>query len=90
MGDDIPEYWQIFNSVTNPKIIAQGILKVDKEYMPDRVRFTNWTSARLNMWDYYVPEGQSNGDSAVALYWNERTLGKDASFSCKTFLVLVN
>lgn len=87
-GDDIPEYWQIFNSVTNPKIIAQGILKVDKEYMPDRVRFTNWTSARLNMWDYYVPEGQSNGDSAVALYWNERTLGKDASFSCKTFFGL--
>lgn len=84
-GEEIPEFWQAFDNLTNPKVIAQGTLKVDKASTPDRVRFTNWRSAVGNPWDYVRPAGSSNGDSAVCLYWNEQTLEKDDTLACKTF-----
>lgn len=84
-GDEIPEFWQAFDSLTNPNVIAQGTLKLDKTSTPDRVRFTNWGSATSNPWDYVRPAGSGNGDSAVCLYWNEKSVGKDDVFSCKTF-----
>lgn len=84
-GDEIPEFWQAFDSLTNPNVIAQGTLKLDKSSTPDRVRFTNWGSATSNPWDYIRSSGSSNGDSAVCLYWNEKSVGKDDIFSCKTF-----
>lgn len=84
-GEEIPEFWQAFDNLTNPKVIAQGTLKVDKASTPDRVRFTNWRSAVGNPWDYVRPAGSSNGDSAVCLYWNEQMLEKDDTLACKTF-----
>ena len=84
-GEDIPEFWQAFDKLTNPTVIAQGTLKVDKASTPDRVRFTNWGSARSNQWDYIRSTGSPNGDSAVCLYWNEQTLEKDDTLACKTF-----
>jgi len=84
-GHDISEFWQAFDSLTNPNIIAQGTLKLDKSSTPDRVRFTNWGSARSNPWDYTKSAGSRNGDSAVCLYWNEESLAKDDVLSCKTF-----
>ena len=84
-GEEIPEFWQAFDNLTNPKVIAQGTLKVDKASTPDRVRFTNWGSAVGNRWDYVRPAGSSNGDSAVCVYWNEQTLEKDDTLACKTF-----
>ncbi|MBM7685885.1 hypothetical protein [Defluviitalea raffinosedens] len=65
--------------------MTQGILKVDRASTPDRIRFTNWTRATNNIWDYEVPPGQSNGDSAVCLYWNERSLDQGEVLECKTF-----
>lgn len=39
--------------------------------------------------DYYIAlvrnAGSSNGDSAVCLYWNPRTIGTNETLSCKTY-----
>lgn len=84
-GSDVPEFWQAFDSLTSPSVIAQGTLNIDKDSTPDRVRFTNWGTASGNSWDYVRNAGSSNGDSAVCLYWNPRTIGTNETLSCKTY-----
>lgn len=84
-GSDAPEFWQAFDSLTSPSVIAQGTLNIDKDSTPDRVRFTNWGTASGNSWDYVRNAGSSNGDSAVCLYWNPRTIGTNETLSCKTY-----
>lgn len=85
MGNNIPEFWQSFDSLSSPSVIAQGTLKTDDSSTPDRVRFTNWSMANNNPWDYSRAEGTYNGDSAVCLYWNPKSISKGDSISCKTY-----
>ena len=84
-SEDVPEFWQAFDSLTDPSVIAQGTLKIDKESTPDRVRFTNWGMASNNQWDFVRSAGSVNGDSAVCLYWNPQVLEADQIMSCKTY-----
>lgn len=84
-GNNVPEFWQSFDSLSSPSIIAQGTLKTDASSTPDRVRFTNWGIASSNLWDYSRTEGTYNGDSAVCLYWNPKSISKGGSMSCKTY-----
>jgi len=83
-GNNVPEFWQSFDSLSSPSVIAQGTLKMDDSSTPDRVRFTNWSMASRNPWDYLRAEGTYNGDSAVCLYWNPKSMSKGESISCKT------
>lgn len=84
-GDAVPEFWQAFDSLTSPSVIAQGTLNIDKDSTPDRVRFTNWGTASSNQWDYTRSEGSYNGDSAVCLYWNPKSIEPNRTMSCKTY-----
>lgn len=84
-GAAIPEFWQAFDSLTYPSVIAQGTLNIDTLSTPDRVRFTNWGAASRNLWDYIRSSESNNGDSAVCLYWNPKLLGANETLSCKTY-----
>lgn len=84
-GDDVPEFWQSFDSLTKPNVIAQGTIKSSSSMIPDRVRFTNWRSAYNNYWDYSRAAGAANGDSAVCIYWNPKKLSSGDNYNCKTF-----
>ena len=85
VGDDVPEFWQSFDSLTKPSVIAQGTIKNSSSASPDRVRFTNWNLARNNYWDYSRPAGSANADSAVCIYWNPRSLSSGDDYNCKTY-----
>lgn len=69
-GDNIPEYWQAFDSLTNPSVISQGTLVKDGELKPDKVQFTNWSRVYNTSWGYNVNTSAKNGDSAVSVIWN--------------------
>lgn len=84
-GDDVPEYWQSFNRLPNPTVISQGTLKVEHSSTPDRVRFTNWGMAFQNKWDYIRKSETENGDSAVCLYWNPKSISNGDKITCKTY-----
>lgn len=84
-GDDVPEFWQSFDSLTKPSVIAQGTIKNSSSASPDRVRFTNWHLAHNNYWDYSRTAGSANGDSAVCIYWNPRSLSSGDNYNCKTY-----
>lgn len=73
-GEDIPQFWQAFDNLTSPTVIAQGRLFQTEEDRPDKVQFCNWRSIDGVSWDYHTTAGRGNGDSAVAMTWNETAL----------------
>lgn len=77
----VPEFWQAFDSLESPTVIAQGTLKGGELTPPDVVFFTNWGSVSQRLWDVklepgrdFTREGEFELDSAMVLRWNERPL----------------
>ena len=69
VGDDIPQYWQAFDSLSNPNVVSYGNF-VSGEIKPSKVQFTNWSRVYNTQWGYQISKGSSNGDSAVSVIWN--------------------
>lgn len=74
-GNNIPEYWQAFNTLTNPTVISQGRLRGGQTTVPDRFVLASWPDIYSTVWDYQVTPGKIFGsssypDSAIAIYWN--------------------
>ena len=73
-GEDIPQIWQAFDSLSDPSVIAQGRFYKSTADRPDKVQFGNWRGMSGTAWDYPTHNGSGNGDSAVAVTWKENTL----------------
>jgi len=74
--EDIPEFWQAFDSLEDPVVMAQGDLRGPDLTPPDEVYMTNWGSLADGVWDFnfrpgreFYREGEFELDSAIALYW---------------------
>lgn len=80
-GDEIPQYWQAFDSLENPKVISQGsfLRDGDNSNNPDMVQFCNWRRVDDNLWGYETVEGTENGDSAVTVTWLKKELAPGES-----------
>lgn len=76
VGDEIPQYWQAFDSLENPSVVSYGNF-ISGAIKPDKVQFTNWQRVYNTSWNYQVREGINTGDSAVSMIW-ERTLAAGA------------
>lgn len=73
-GDEIPQFWQAFDNLTSPSVIAQGRLYQTEEDKPDKVQFCNWRGLSNCNWEYTTHPGSGNGDSGVAMTWYETPL----------------
>lgn len=80
-GDEIPDFWQAFDSLADPRVTAQGTLRGDDVTTPDRVYFSNWGALADGLWDFdfepgrdFTRLGEFELDSATALYWDPRPL----------------
>lgn len=75
-GDNIPQYWQAFDSLSEPKVVSQGSFLRDGDATnnPDKVQFCRWDGIKAKLWDYETTDGRNNGDSAVGITWNEKAL----------------
>ena len=78
---EMPDYWQAFDTLTNPRVISQGTIRAPGLTPPDRIVVSNWGTLADNPWHVplqtgrpFVREGEMELDSAVALYWNPVTL----------------
>lgn len=74
---EMPEFWQAFDSLAQPAVIAQGTLRGGEVTPPDRVYFTNWGVLRDSLWEFdFAPgrtferKGEYELDSAVALFFD--------------------
>lgn len=77
-----PDFWQAFDSLAKPSVIAQGSLKGEGITQPDQIIFTNWGKPAAKPWDFslepsrdFTRLGEDELDSAVVMYWNPRKLG---------------
>ena len=76
-GDDLPSFYQSFDSLTDPQVTSQGTFIGESVDTPDRVYMSNWGSLADGAWDFnfnpgeeFVREGEFEIDSAIAMYWD--------------------
>ncbi len=74
---NMPEFWQAFDSLSNPQVMAQGTLRQSGITTPDRVYFTNWGSLADDLWNFdfqpgrdFTRRGEFELDSAMAMFWD--------------------
>ncbi|HHW12321.1 MAG TPA: cellulosome anchor protein [Firmicutes bacterium] len=77
----LPEFWQAFDTLKDPKVIAQGTLKGREATPPDLLYFTNWGSVADYHWEPpLVPDrdftraGEFELDSAAVYLWQPVTI----------------
>ena len=80
-NDDIPSFWQAFDTLSNPKVTAQGTIKGPGLTKADKVYFSDWGSLADGVWDFdfnpgqdFMRKGEFELDSAMALFWQPKEL----------------
>ena len=83
-GEEIMDYWQSFDSLATPNIIAQGILRYPPASLtpPDELILMNWGAladnpyrVRVNKGDSFIRDGEDEPDTALALFYDKKPLG---------------
>lgn len=84
----LPDFWQAFDSLEKPAVIAQSTLKGGEITTPNRLVFSNWGKAADNPWEFPVETGadftrlgEDELDSAVSMFWFPRRLNPGEQFS---------
>lgn len=87
---DLPEFWQAFDTLREPHVIAQGTLQGREATPPDALYFTNWGSVADSQWDVplvpnrdFTRTGEFDLDSAAVYMWNPVTV---APLDTKTYV----
>jgi hypothetical protein len=90
-GAGIVDHWIAFDNLENPGVVARGTLRGPGLTAPDRVVFANWAKLANHPWDIpfsagqsFLREGESEMDSAIALYWNETEVAPGGSRTVAT------
>jgi hypothetical protein len=80
-GAAAPDFWQAFDSLAKPAVIAQGTLKGGDVTTPDRLVFTNWGKAADHPWEIplkpgadFTRTGEDELDSSLVMFWQPRTV----------------
>ena len=85
-SQNMPQFWQAFDSLANPQVMSQGTLTGPGVTTPDRVYFTNWGSLADQAWGFdftpgrdFMRTGEFELDSAIAIFWDQLPLGPGES-----------
>ena len=81
LQEELPSFWQAFDSITNPTVTSQGTFKGPGVTAPDKVYFADWGSLADGDWNFdfnpgqeFVRKGEYEIDSAIAMMWEPRLL----------------
>lgn len=73
---ELPEFWQAFDTLSQPHVIAQGTLKGREATPPDFLYITNWGSVADSHWHVplvpgrdFTRAGEFDLDSAAVYMW---------------------
>lgn len=79
---NIPNYYLVFDDLTNPTVVGHGILQGELATKPDRFVIADWSNIFATEYDFTVdpdkPFDGSDGDhpdSAVGIFWFPVSLG---------------
>jgi hypothetical protein len=88
----LPAFWQAFDSLTDPRVIAQGTFMDKDATPPDKVYFTDWGTLADNIWECqleygepFIRKGESEPDSAIAMFWMPSLLSPGESRTYVTY-----
>ena len=82
IGNAIPQVYQATDSLSDPNLTATGYFYFSGSEKPDKVQFAYWGDISGSSWDYQIINGRIlTNDSAVAVYFNEKSL---PSYSCRS------
>lgn len=91
-GEEVPQFWQAFDSLSDPQVMAQGTLRGPAGGAPDRVYFSNWGSLADSPWEFdfqpgrdFVRKGEFELDSALALFWDPIKMLPGQELRCVTY-----
>ena len=86
IGNAVPQYWQSFDNLEDPRVTSTGFLYFNVGEKPDKVQFARWPDIIDSSWNYQVTDDASlTGDSAVAAYFNPRLVAGGGSGSVVTY-----
>ncbi len=81
LKEELPEFWQAFDSISSPHVTSQGTFKGPSVTAPDKVYFADWGSMADGAWNFnfnpgekFIRKGEYEIDSAIALFWEPGTL----------------
>lgn len=91
-GKEVTDYWQAFDSLVKPTVVSQGTLRGGNITAPDKVVFADWGTFADEPWDpaltagqSFIRKGETEPDTATALYWNPSALEAGQSTSYLTY-----
>ncbi|MGE5549305.1 MAG: hypothetical protein ACM3ZC_02095 [Bacteroidota bacterium] len=91
-GKTATPYWQAFDSLGDPSVVAQGTLAGGELTPPDRLFFTNWGTLADAPWEPplvagrdFTRLGEFEPDSAVALIWDDVELAPGGVLTRTTY-----
>ncbi len=94
---DIVDYWQSFDSLATPNIIAQGVLRYSPAALtpPDELILMNWGTLADQPYKVtivegrsFIREGEEEPDTALALLWNRQSLASKKARIYRTVMGL--
>jgi len=90
-GSTVPDYWQAFDSLAKPTVISQGTLRGTGLTVPDKVIFADWGTLADEPWEPvltpemgFIRKGETDPDTAVALFWNPQSIDPEKTASYTT------
>jgi len=90
-GKGVPDYWQAFDSLSNPTVVSQGSLRGGELTAPDRVLFADWGTLADDPWEPalshdqgFIRKGEADPDTAAAMFWSPDALEPEQSVTCTT------
>ena len=96
-GDDIRDFWQSFDSLVSPNIIAQGMLRHAPAGLtpPDELILMNWGKladqpyrVKATPGASFIRDGEDEPDTALALFYEKQPVGPGKSRTFRTMMGL--
>ncbi len=80
-GSAVPDFWQAFDKLQEPKVIIEGRLRDEHLTTPDWIAVSNWGTLADHTWSFtptpgrsFQRAGEQEMDSALALYYDPAPL----------------
>ncbi|MFW5873186.1 MAG: hypothetical protein ACOCVD_00745 [Bacillota bacterium] len=90
-GEELPNFYQSFDSLTDPQVTSQGTFIGESVDTPDKVYMSDWGSLADEAWDFnfnpgeeFVREGEFEIDSAIAMYWDPVEIESEETLTYST------
>ncbi len=83
----VPDYWQAFevNNLAAPGLVARGTLVGGGATKPDKFVAGQWSAVSTSANFDYVPSGSTYWDSAIGIWWLNRTLNVGQTLTFVTY-----